>query len=184
MINLNNELGTRIYLRFFVPGDAQERVDVEIRNRAVFEKVSIDRDESYYTLEGQAELIARWAQEKEAHQRFAFGIFLHETGQLIGDISLVEIMPDTTKQWILGYALDQAHQGQGYMSEAIPLVLEYAFQETGIKRVEAGAVPENAASIRVLKKAGFQTVEGSNPHRVKINGNWEEHLLFFIESGK
>ncbi|WP_239715643.1 GNAT family protein [Paenibacillus sp. 19GGS1-52] len=181
---MNNELGTRIYLRFFVPGDAQERVDVEIRNRAVFEKVSIDRDESYYTLEGQAELIVRWAQEKEAHRRYVFGIFLHETGQLIGDISLVEIMPDTTKKWILGYALDQAHQGHGYMSETIPLVLEFAFQETGIKRIEAGAVPENAASIRVLKKAGFQTVEGSSPHRVKINGKWEEHLLFFIEAGE
>lgn len=152
---------------------------MQLRNRAVFEGISIGRNESYYTLEGQAELITRYTQEREHRQRYSFGIFLNESEELIGDISLVEIMADSTKKWILGYVLDGFHHGKGYMTEAIALVLEFAFKEAGLKRIEAGAKPDNVGSIRVLTKAGFQKVEAEAHHKVLINGKAEDHVMFY-----
>ena len=179
MMRLMNFTGDRVYIRFFTAEDAEELLNLQLRNRAIFEKISIGRDESYYTLEGQRALVTRYIQEKEHQQRYSFGIFLNETGELIGDISLIEIRLDATKKWILGYVLDHSHHGKGYMTEAIELVLEYAFKKAGIKRIEAGAKPDNTGSIRVLLKAGFQKVEEETQHKVLINGKEEEHVMFY-----
>lgn len=174
-----NFTGDRVNIRFFTTEDVEELLNLQLRNRAIFEEISIGREESYYTLEGQTELITRYIQEKEHEKRYSFGIFLNKTGELIGDISLVEIMLGSTQKWILGYVMDQSHHGKGYMTEAIGLVLEYAFKETGIKRIEAGAKPDNIGSIRVLLKAGFQKVEEATQHKVLINGKEEDHMMFY-----
>lgn len=64
------------------------------------------------------------------------------------------------------------------MSEALRLALHFAVNEAGIKRVEAGALPDNAGSIRVLRKAGFQETDRQN---IKINGIWKEHMMFALD---
>ncbi|MNI92711.1 hypothetical protein D3C73_1505410 [compost metagenome] len=69
------------------------------------------------------------------------------------------------------------------MSEAVPLVLEYAFKEAGLQRIEAGVKPTNAGSIRVLKKAGFQE-QGLVHNLVKIKGKFEEHKMFYINGSE
>lgn len=179
MINFTEK---RVNIRFFTAEDAEELLDMQLRNRDIFENISVGRNESYYTLKGQTELIARYTQAKEHRQRYSFGIFLNETAELIGDISLVEVIMDSTKKWILGYVMDGSHHGKGYMTEAIGLVLEYAFEEAGIRRIEAGAKPENAGSIRVLEMAGFQRVEAEAHHKVLINGKAEDHIMFYLEN--
>ncbi|MNI56957.1 ribosomal-protein-S5-alanine N-acetyltransferase [compost metagenome] len=60
-------------------------------------------------------------------------------------------------------------------------MLDFAFRTAGIKRVEAGAMPSNRGSIAVLRKAGFQEL-GLAPNHVKINGKWEDHLIFAIDA--
>jgi ribosomal-protein-alanine N-acetyltransferase len=80
---------------------------------------------------------------------------------------------------ILGYCLDQQHNGKGYTTEAIYLILSIAFTEDGFHRVEAGVMPSNQGPIRVLEKAGFQK-EGLARKLVEINGKWEDHLMFAI----
>lgn len=55
----------------------------------------------------------------------------------------------------IGYALMPAHQGQGFMQEAITAALDYAFRVMRFHSIEANVNPLNAASISVLKRAGF-----------------------------
>jgi len=64
------------------------------------------------------------------------------------------------------------------MSDALRLALDFAMNEAGIKRVEAGALPDNAGSIRVLRKAGFQETDRQN---IKIKGSWKEHVMFAVD---
>ncbi|MDF9767149.1 RimJ/RimL family protein N-acetyltransferase [Bacillus velezensis] len=45
--------------------------------------------------------------------------------------------------------------------------------------IEAGVMPHNKASIRVLEKAGFHK-EGIARKNVKINGKWEDHQVLAI----
>ena len=79
----------------------------------------------------------------------------------------------------LGYYLGQEHNGRGYTTEAIRLVLDYAFRDLKLHRIEAGVMPHNAGSIRVLEKVGFER-EGLSKKNVRINGEWEDHLHLAI----
>jgi ribosomal-protein-alanine N-acetyltransferase len=169
----------RIYLRFLNVEDAPTLLDLQFRNRAVFEEISAsERSKTFYTLEGQIALLEGWNKAREEGKRYSFGIFLNHTHELIGEISLFELELDSTAKWIVGYVLDQEQNGKGYMSEALRLALDFAMNETGIKRVEAGALPDNAGSIRVLRKAGFQETDRQN---IKIKGIWKEHVMFAVD---
>jgi ribosomal-protein-alanine N-acetyltransferase len=56
-------------------------------------------------------------------------------------------------------------------------VVRFAFEELKLHRLEAACMPSNAASIRVLEKNGFQR-EGLARRYLKINGVWQDHLLY------
>ena len=58
-------------------------------------------------------------------------------------------------------------------------MVAWAFEDLNLHRVEAACVPDNAASRRVLEKAGFQ-LEGRARAYLKINGAWADHLLFGV----
>ncbi|WP_339302573.1 GNAT family N-acetyltransferase [Paenibacillus sp. FSL R5-0519] len=169
----------RIYVRFWKVEDASLLLDLQVRNREAIERTSgSNRDDSYYNLEKQRALIESWDKKREEGIRYSFGIFLHTTDELVGEISLFKIIMDSSPKWLVGYVTDVLHQGKGYMSEALQCVLEFAKHETEITRIEAGAVPDNTGSIRVLQKAGF-TACGSQP--VPIQGTLKEHTMFAVD---
>jgi RimJ/RimL family protein N-acetyltransferase len=56
----------------------------------------------------------------------------------------------------LGYWLGVDHWGQGYATEALHAVIDYAFTDMGHEALQAGARVTNPASRRVLEKCGFQ----------------------------
>lgn len=55
----------------------------------------------------------------------------------------------------IGYWLGKEHWGKGIMSQAVQAVSDYALHELGMTRVFAGTFDNNAASGRILEKAGF-----------------------------
>jgi RimJ/RimL family protein N-acetyltransferase len=56
----------------------------------------------------------------------------------------------------IGYWLGSAYWGQGYATEAVHAVIDYAFDDCGHDALQAGARVTNPASRRVLEKCGFQ----------------------------
>ncbi|MBP1962640.1 GNAT family N-acetyltransferase [Paenibacillus aceris] len=172
-------MGERVHIRFIRANDAEALLDLMQNNRALFEQVVPKRNESFYTLEQQEKIIDQWTKSRDEDKRYAFGIFLNETNQLIGEVSFFEVRRGALQNCILGYCLDQKHNGKGYMTEAIDLILNFAFKEAGLHRVEAGVLPSNQGSIRVLEKAGFKK-EGLAKKLLEINGKREDHLMFAI----
>ena len=57
---------------------------------------------------------------------------------------------------MIGYSMLPAWRGRGFPTRAAQLVSLWAFAETGIARLIAGALPTNLGSQRVLEKAGFK----------------------------
>lgn len=99
--------------------------------------------------EPAAHRLAAW----ETGEYFCWVVTLREEGgELIGMIS---IRPD---EWRvdLGYVLGRKFWGRGYMTEAVRAVVDYALAETEVFRVWAVCDVENAASARVLEKAGMR----------------------------
>lgn len=87
----------------------------------------------------------------EEDRGIRWGISLHD--KLIGNIGFFW---DTNRYCAnLGYDLNKAYWGKGIVTEAIQVVLKYAFEIQRIHRVEAETVPQNFASQKVLLKNGF-----------------------------
>ncbi|AQU80823.1 MULTISPECIES: GNAT family protein [Planococcus] len=169
----------QVYIRFFQPRDAAEKLKLEVANRNFFEAYSVTRYSDFYTLEMQRELIEIYADQKEDDLSYSFGIFENETDVLVGTISLVQVIRGPLQSAILGYALDKTYNGRGYMTEAIELTVAYAFKKLALHRIEAGVMPGNDASVRVLEKAGFHQ-EGIASKNVEINGKWQDHQILAI----
>ena len=77
------------------------------------------------------------------------------TGTPAGEIGLYYQEPPTG-QAMIGYSMMPAWRGRGYPTRAAQLLSLWAFAETGIARLIAGALPTNLGSQRVLEKAGFK----------------------------
>ena len=79
-----------------------------------------------------------------------------KTGHVIGSIGLhADLKREVDNARMLGYALGEAHWGQGYATEAAAAVLRYAFEELCCPVVSAYHFPKNAKSKHVIKKLGF-----------------------------
>ena len=92
----------------------------------------------------------------------------------MGSINVSEIVRGNFRSAYLGYQIAAPFAGQGYMTEALQLALRFAFRELGLHRVEANVQPGNAASIALVRRAGF-TQEGFSRRYIKIGGRWRDH---------
>lgn len=93
---------------------------------------------------------------------------------LVGAINLTEIVRGKFQSGYLGYYIGATYARQGYMSEALQLMLAFVFRRLRLHRVEANIQPSNRASIRLVKTAGFRR-EGSSRRYLKIGGRWRDH---------
>lgn len=117
--------------------------------------------------------------EMELGTAYPFFIMDKETGALVGAITLSNIRRGVAETGTLGYWIGRPYAGEGRGTTAVRTMLDFAFDNLMLHRVEAACVPYNHASKRVLQKAGFQH-EGTARAYLKINGVWADHLLFAI----
>ena len=108
---------------------------------------------------------------------YSFFICMRDDGRLIGGVTLDAIRRGTTQRAVLGYWLAKEEMGSGFMTEAVRAMLGFAFRDLKLHRVEAASIPENVPSVRVLERCGF-TREGYMRSYIKIDGRWQDHLLF------
>ncbi|USK91424.1 GNAT family N-acetyltransferase [Rossellomorea marisflavi] len=165
-------------IRLLQEGDEGSLLAFEEENRTFFQEFSVHRPDDFYTLEGQREMLKTRLEKSEEDQDYHFGIFL-DGDELIGTIGLFRIERGPRQMAIIGYSLSQKHNGKGYATEAVRQLVRYGFDVLGLHRIEAGVMPKNGGSIRVLEKAGFEK-EGISRKSVKINGEWEDHLILAI----
>ncbi len=119
---------------------------------------------------------------ESVHQYFAegslyqWGVFRRSDDTLVGTCTLAHVDTQNRRAEI-GFILRFDQWGQGYMSEAINTLLRYAFDELGLHRIEADVDPRNDASIRLLKKLGFQR-EGYLRERWLVGQEINDSVLF------
>ncbi len=167
-----------IHTRKFKDSDAEQLLRLELVNRSFFQMYTPLREDDFYTIEKQKERIKWSLEDFEEGSRCSFGIFLNQD-ELIGTISLSEIIRGNIQGAWIGYSLTQEQNGKGYTTEAVKQIVDFAFKELKLHRIEAGVMPRNIASIRVLEKAGFHK-EGIARENVRINGKWEDHQILAI----
>ena len=105
-----------------------------------------------------------------------------ETGNIAGVFNISEIVRGSFQNAYLGFYAVIDHANKGYMRDALKLVLEKAFKELHLHRLEANIQPGNFRSIDLVKKNHFR-YEGFSPRYLNINGLWcgHEHWAITIE---
>jgi len=115
----------------------------------------------------------------ERDARYAFGIYAG--GDLVGRISLDNIVRGAWQNATIGYFVDESHNGHGIGTIAVRNAVAFGFEEIRLHRLQAGVMPRNVASIRILEKVGFR-YEGTSPRYLQINSVWEDHNMYAITS--
>jgi len=171
--------GQNIIVKPVKESDVDALLALEVNNRQFFQMFTGTREESFYTRQGQADRIQNALRLSQEDRGYEFLVLLKSTGQVIGVVILSEVVRYNLQSCWIGYFLDKEHNGKGCMTEAVKLIVQYAFEQLGLHRIEAGVMPHNAGSIKVLLKAGFHK-EGIAKKNVKINGHWEDHQTLAI----
>jgi ribosomal-protein-alanine N-acetyltransferase len=104
-----------------------------------------------------------------------------EDGAIIGFLTISEIIRGKLQSAFLGYGGVAGYGGQGYMTEAMELLLRQAFTRIGLHRLEANIQPGNLASKRLAERCGFEC-EGFSPRYLKVGGRWRDHERWAIRA--
>jgi len=108
---------------------------------------------------------------------YGFGIFVH--GALAGEINLSGLQRGPFQNAYVGYWIDEAQAGNGYVPEALVAVSRFAFDELRLHRIQVAIIPRNRASRRVVEKLGLRD-EGVAQRYLAINGSWEDHIRYAL----
>jgi len=169
--------GEKCYVRTFQEKDAQSLTGLVSRNKYFWSTYEPLQRPEYYTIDAQYKKIQESLYLMGSKREYTFGIYELGTNNLIGHISLYAIKRLPYSSAFVGYAMDEIYVGKGIVTEAVELVVQFAFEQIGLHRVEAYVSTENSASIRVLEKSGFQQ-EGLLRKLLYINGQWVDHYMY------
>lgn len=86
---------------------------------------------------------------------YEFVLQLKDTSKVIGNITLKVDKAEAEIGWIS----NKKFWKNGYMSEAVNSVMEYAFSNLGIHKIVATCTDKNIASFKVMEKAGLKKVK-------------------------
>jgi ribosomal-protein-alanine N-acetyltransferase len=171
--------GQRVLLRGPRPGDYTAWRDLRRNSRDFlkpFEPRWSDTDLSRRVFDAR---LSRGRREAAEATDFNFLIFVLDGRRemLVGGLTLSNIRRRAAQYANLGYWMGRPYAGQGLMTEAVSLVVPFAFNTLGLHRIHAAFLPSNAASRRVLEKSGFRE-EGYAENYLQIDGRWCDHVLF------
>jgi ribosomal-protein-alanine N-acetyltransferase len=121
--------------------------------------------------------------DEEIAQDEAYPLFLFRESDhaLLGGLTLGQIRRGVAQAATLGYWMGAEYAGKGYMSQAVRAALVHAFGQMRLHRVEAACIPTNTPSAKLLERCGFVR-EGYARAYLRINGAWQDHILFAILS--
>ena len=108
---------------------------------------------------------------------YSFLIFKSEDKTLLGGINVGNVRRGVSQSASLGYWIGVRYARNGYMKEALKLLIPSLFVDLRLNRIEAATLDENIASKNLLKKIGFKK-EGVLRKYLKINGTWRDHILY------
>lgn len=97
-------------------------------------------------------------------------------GDIVGTCNYTNIVRGAFHACHLGYQLAKAHEGRGFMTEALRAANAFMFDSIRLHRIMANYRPENARSGRVLDRLGFVR-EGLARDYLFIDGDWRDHIL-------
>ena len=131
---------------------------------------------AWTTLEPARELIVEDTEALRTGRHLRLGIQTRADHRLIGTCSLFSFNHQC-KRAEIGYCLARSAWKSGFMHEALCALIDYAFDDLGLHRIEADTDPRNLSSVKFLERLGF-VKEGHLRERWIVEGQVSDSSLY------
>lgn len=173
--------GRRVLLRPLAANDFRTWSEVRQRNEEWLTTWEPRRSESLPDPSTSRSAFNNRCQQRDRDRTsgtaYQFGLFIDR--QVAGEVNLNNVIRGAMQSGTVGYWIDQRHAGNAYVAEAVVVVLQFAFEQLELHRLEVCIVPRNTRSIRIMEKLAIRD-EGIAERYLEINGIWEDHVRFGI----
>ncbi len=165
---------TRLVLRELLAGD---EVDVlAFRGDAEVQRFN---SEPLLTLDDAKAFIAEQRREFDNKARVTWGVVDPGRNQVIGTCSLGPL--NLWHGWAsLGYDLRRDRWGLGLAQEAAICVMQFGFDQIGLRRIEAATIADNVRSIRMLEALGFRREGLRRECSLEDDGKYHDSAIYGI----
>lgn len=181
--------GRRVVLRSLIPTDFPAWQEVRRRNEAWLTPWEPARNPNLPDVVESGEAFAMRCSARERERQlgtgFGFGIFVSDPTsgrrrareRFCGEINLSSVQRGPFQSAYVGYWIDQAQAGNGFMPEALVVLARFAFEQVHLHRIQVSIIPRNHRSRRVVEKLKLRD-EGVAQRYLEINGVWEDHIRY------
>lgn len=114
---------------------------------------------------------------RNADRFYDLGIFEIKSGRLIGNVSIMDVLRGPAQSAYIGYFIDNLYWGQGFGKEAVRAIIDIAFRDIKLHRVEAGIEPNNRRSILLARSLGLRK-EGLKKRALFVRESWNDLLIY------
>jgi ribosomal-protein-alanine N-acetyltransferase len=163
-------------LRPPVLGDAEELAALYARNREFLRPFEPDRDDRFFTPDGQGARIDQATESARAGTRFSY-LILDGDGLIAGVVALENVIRGPSQSATVSYWVDRERNGRGLASGAVAAIAGLARDPHTLHRLQAPVRTDNLASQRVLEKTGFERIGVARGY-LHVGGEWRDHVLF------
>ena len=171
--------GAQVYLRPPQAGDWRVWAELRAASRAFLEPWEPRWAEGALTRAAFRRRLRRQAREARDDVGYSFFILRRHDHALVGGVNLSNVQRGVAMSCSLGYWVGKDFSRQGLMGDALDAMMPFVFKKLALHRIEAACLPTNLASEGLLRKLGFQR-EGYARRYLRINGEWQDHLLFAL----
>lgn len=170
----------RLLLRQFQPEDEDSCLRNWAADEAVFQFISqspMSRNEMEEFLKGADAAYT-------APQTYYWAVVRREDGEVIGEI-FVDDFSERNRWCEVDYKIGPVFWNRGYGTEALRAVLEYLLDQVGFHRVQAKCASGNAASERIMQKAGMHREGCLRGYFLRKDGTgFDDVVLYAVLSGR
>jgi len=158
--------------------DAIEIYELMLSNHAYFSYWNPVIDRAQLSAEYVLQLIESEGLAWTRGESLRFWIRLREApSKLIGWVKIDALTAGAFYSGRVGYAIAESHHRKGYMQEALAAAKRWLFTSSiNLHRLQASVLPENKASLAVLRHCGFEDI-GLAASYLWVRGAWRDHLI-------
>lgn len=183
--------GGELHLSVLSPSAAEAVVAYQERNWGRFCGVSPTPPPDFFSVSYWHERLLTLQREAElgsSLRMFVTSVRSSSAGgadlQIHAHLSYTAIVRGPLMACFLGYGVDLAHEGTGLMRSALEVGNAYVFETLGLHRIQAGVLPDNARSLHLLERLGFER-EGYARSYLRLpdaDGReaWRDHVIMAL----
>ena len=159
----------RLTIRPYTSEDSTAYWRMSIRNKEHLVRYEADNPVmSISSHEDAIEILQDFATELKKGMHMFLGVFIRSTSDFVAQIYIGRTQENPLK-FHIGYFVDAAHEGYGYVTEAVRAVISVLFEKMNASIIGSECDDGNLRSRAVLERCGFEIVE-----HLKMNKSWPD----------